>query len=122
MKAMKFLEKPLAEVMEILKTKGYTLDFNLLDIDGAPKKITELRPEDICIEKIYRFYSKSDVDDESILYAMKHIPSGKKGVFVNGYGVTADLEAEAIIDKLAIVEIDDSQWGLETQGTDPNLF
>lgn len=122
MKATRFIEKPMAEVMELLKSKGYTFDFNLLEVDGAPKKITEINPSELSIEKIYRFYAKSDVDDESILYAMCHTPTGRRGVFVNGYGFTADVTADKILEQIAINEIDDSNWGLDTQGTNDNIF
>lgn len=110
---MKFVEKTLTEVMEILKHRGYTLDFNLLEItDDIPKKLADIDPSELKIEKVYRFYNKSDVDDESILYAMLHIPTGKKGVFVNGYGVTSDEASDAIIDQIITEEIDDSTWGI----------
>lgn len=95
-------EKTLSEVLNILKERGYTEDYNLLEVkesyltDG--KKVNL---EDLIIDKIYRFSNHNDVGDESILYAMRNIKDGTKGVFVNGYGIYTDDEATAIISKIA---------------------
>lgn len=104
-------EKTLSEVMNILKDRGYTEDFNLLEVkksyikNGKPVDIN-----DLVIDKVYRFSGSNDVGDEAILYAMHNSKDGAKGVFVNGYGLYVDEEATAIIDKITFQEIDDEDW------------
>lgn len=104
-------EKTLSEVLTVLRARGYTEDFNLLEVkdsyrkDGIPIDIT-----DLVIDKIYRFSGQNDVDDEAILYAMHNRKDDSKGVFVNGYGIYTDDEATAIINTIAINEIDEEDW------------
>lgn len=110
---MIFTEKTLVEVLAILKERGYTADFNLLEennsyINGGEK--VDLK--DIVIDRIYRFTGLSDLDDESILYAMRNVKDGVKGVFVNGYGVYSDSKANAIISTISIAEQDNEDWGI----------
>lgn len=79
-------EKTLSEVIEILRQRGYTEDFNLLEENISYKKGGEkVDLNDIVIDKIYRFTGQNDLEDEAILYAMRNRKDGAKGVFVNGY-------------------------------------
>ena len=97
--------------MEILKGRGYIEDFNLLEIRDSYKKGGEkIDLNDIVIDKIYRFSPQNDVGDESILYAMTNRKDGAKGLFVNGYGIYTDDEANAIIDQLSVEENDEDDW------------
>lgn len=82
-------EKTLSEVMEILRQRGYTEDFNLLEVSASytPDKHC-ININDLVIDKIYRFTGQNDPDDEAILYAMHNKSDGAKGVFVNGYAPT----------------------------------
>ncbi len=94
-------EKTLSQVMEILRQRGYTEDFNLFEenisyrADGKPIDLC-----DIVIDKIYRFTGLNDMEDEAILYAMHNTRDGVKGVFVNGYGTYTDAGANEIISKI----------------------
>ena len=105
-------EKTLVEVLEVLRGRGYTEDFNLLKIKSKnhPNGNNELTTHDLRIDKIYRFSGQNDIDDEAILYAMHNHQDGSKGVFVNGYGPTADSDAHAIITEIDIKEDDDDDW------------
>lgn len=110
---MIFTEKTLVEVLAILKERGYTADFNLLEennsyVNGGEK--VDLK--DIVIDRIYRFTGLSDLDDESILYAMRNVKDGVKGVFVNGYGVYSDAGANTIINSISVAEQDNEDWGI----------
>jgi ribosomal protein S8 len=57
-------EKTLSEVIEILRQRGYTEDFNLLEenvsykIDGDKVNLSN-----IVIDKIYRFTGLNDLED-----------------------------------------------------------
>src|SRR5690606_23642048 len=64
--------------LEKLKEKGYTKDFN--------KEFDELfdYTDDYTIDYLYRYEGASDPGDESTVYGIRNMVSGKKGVFVAG--------------------------------------
>ncbi len=104
-------EKTLSEVIAVLRERGYTEDFNLLEVQNSYKDDgVKIELNDLVIDKIYRFSGQNDVDDEAILYAMHNIKDGAKGIFVNGYGIYTDDEADAIIEKISVNEVDDEDW------------
>lgn len=104
-------EKTLSQVMEVLRQRGYTEDFNLLEVrDSYVKDGEKIDLSDIVIDKIYRFSGQNDVADEAILYAMRNLKDGAKGVFVNGYGTYTDDEADEIIRKITVEEDDNDDW------------
>lgn len=104
-------EKTLTEVLEVLRSRGYTEDFNLLEENISYKKGGEkVNLQDIVIDKIYRFTGGSNMEDEAILYAMRNTKDGAKGVFVNGYGTYTDDGANAIIKQISVNEIDNEDW------------
>ncbi len=89
--------KPMSEIMEKLKSKGYTRDFNVFDdkmIMDHSKKV--FSPEEIHIVDEYRFEGNTNPDDMSILYAIE-TKSGEKGMIVNGYGTSANPEIDAFL-------------------------
>lgn len=112
---MIFTEKTLVEVIEVLRSRGYTEDFNLLQ-----EKVSyatggdEVDLSDIVIDRIYRFTGLNDLDDESILYAMRNTKDGVKGIFVNGYGTYSNSEADEIINTISIAEEHNGEddWGI----------
>ena len=53
------------------------------------------------LHKVFRFYGPSDVDDESILYAISSEKYDLKGILVNGYGVSSDALTQEMVEKLA---------------------
>ncbi len=104
-------EKTLVEVLQVLQKRGYTEDFNLLEVQDSYKKDGEkVNLKDIVIDKIYRFSAENDVDNEAILYAMRNVKDGAKGVFVNAYGANTDPEATEIINQITIKEDDTDDW------------
>ncbi len=106
-------EKTLSEVMEVLRKRGYIYDFNLLqDHVSYVKGGEKVDIQDIVIDKIYRFTGLNDLDDESILYAMRNTKDGTMGVFVNAYGIYGDSGADKIIDQISIHEDDTDDWGI----------
>ena len=107
-------EKTLSEVIEILRQRGYTEDFNLLEENISYKKGGEkVNLSDIVIDKIYRFTGLNDLEDEAILYAMRNQKDGAKGIFVNGYGTYSDSVANSIIEQIAVNEDDNNDWTIE---------
>lgn len=91
----------LSEGVEALHKQGYTDDFNLKgnSIDCRHGEI-KLFPHEFEIDKVFRFYGPSDVDDESILFAISSAKYGLKGLLVNGYGVSSDELTQEMIEKL----------------------
>lgn len=90
----------LVHVLNDLKKKGYTVDFNLrpdcIECDALEIRI---KPEDFYIDEIFRFEGMSDPGDNSIVYAIS-TNGGVKGVLVDGYGISSDNLNEAMISKL----------------------
>ena len=93
-------DKTLSQKINEIKEKGYTLDFNL-DED----KITDLSgkisymPKKFNVDKIFRFEGMSNPSDNSILYAIT-TSDGKKGVLVDGYGVSGGQISDELQKKL----------------------
>ncbi|WP_377111443.1 phosphoribosylpyrophosphate synthetase [Mucilaginibacter litoreus] len=80
-----------SEVINHLREKGYTEDFNLHEncLRCAGNQL-QLHPEDFVVDRHYRFEGASDPGDEAIVYAISSDKYNLKGVLVNGYGPTAD--------------------------------
>ena len=90
----------LVEALDDLKKRGYTYDFNLKENSIVCDEINQvLSPNEFTILEIYRFEGMSDVDDESIIYALES-KDGKKGTMVDAYGIYAGTLSSEMIDKL----------------------
>jgi quercetin dioxygenase-like cupin family protein len=91
-----------SEVLNKLKERGYTVDFNLSDncliCQGDSLKIY---PEDFKVDKHYRFEGPSDPGDEAIVYAISSAKHQLKGTLVNGYGVSSDAMTHEMIKALS---------------------
>jgi len=104
-------EKTLSEVMEVLRGRGYVEDFNLLEENISYRDGGEMvNLSDIVIDKIYRFTGQNDPDDEAILYAMRNVKDGAKGIFVNGFGIYTDDRADEVIAKIIVQEDQSGIW------------
>ncbi|ULQ57386.1 phosphoribosylpyrophosphate synthetase [Flavihumibacter rivuli] len=92
----------LSEAVNGLKSRGYTIDFNLAyDCVVCHDSPISLMPNEFEIVEVHRFEGMTNPSDSSVVYAIesKH---GEKGVLVNGYGVYADDVSEEMIHKLSI--------------------
>jgi hypothetical protein len=90
------------EAVKGLKQRGYTIDFNLeSDRISCPKTLLSLTPADFEITEFYRFEGDSDPADEAIVYAIES-KEGRKGVLVNGFGVSSEEVGEEMVVKLAV--------------------
>lgn len=91
----------LSEILDRLKAKGYTEDFNLKpDSIGHSQGNLRLSPADFNIDEFFRFEGSSDPGDGAIVYAISSEKHGLKGVLVNGYGVYADPLTNEMLEKL----------------------
>jgi len=89
-----------AEAVNGLKQRGYTIDFNL-EAECISCTSSKLKPAEFEITEVYRFEGNSDPADEAVVYAIES-RDGRKGVLVNGYGVSADEIGEEMVEKLTV--------------------
>ena len=69
-------------------------------IDNCIVSDTEkCKEEDLEIVDVYRYKGDSDPSDEAIIYAIKST-SGMKGILINGYGISSDIKASSILNKI----------------------
>ena len=91
-----------AEAVNGLKQRGYTIDFNMeADRLCCTKTPLELSPSDFEITEFYRFEGNSDPADEAIVYAIES-KKGDKGLLVTGFGISAEGLGEEMIEKLKV--------------------
>jgi hypothetical protein len=90
----------LFEAVNDLKKRGFDLDFNLqencLICHGDKFDVNDFE-----ITEVYRFEGNTDPSDEAVVYAIESL-NGKKGVLVNGYGISADVMDGEMAKKLRI--------------------
>ena len=97
----------LSQVIEILRGKGYNVDFEMTDKGFTAKKTgITLPPDKITIRKIYRFEGESNPGDMSILYAME-TEDGVKGILIEAYGTYAGNDSEALAEFLKKVKTEE---------------
>jgi quercetin dioxygenase-like cupin family protein len=79
-----------SEVLNILKERGYTVDFNLKENHLLYNNSMKLSPGEFVVDKHYRFEGLSDPADEAIVYAISSAKGNIKGTLVNGYGIYSE--------------------------------
>jgi hypothetical protein len=88
------------EAITDLKKRGFDLDFNLqencLICHGDKFDVNDFE-----ITEVYRFEGNTDPSDEAVVYGIES-SNGKKGVLVNGYGISADAMDGEMAKKLSI--------------------
>jgi quercetin dioxygenase-like cupin family protein len=90
-----------SEVLNDLKLKGYTVDFNLDDnCLICHSNSLKIHPQDFVVDKHYRFEGMSDPSDEAIVYAISSPKHNIKGTLVNGYGISSDNLTDDLIKAL----------------------
>ena len=88
------------EAVKGLKERGYTIDFNL-EQDAISCHTGKLRPSEFAIAEVYRFEGDSDPADEAVVYAIES-RDGRKGVLVNGFGISSEEIGEEMVEKLSV--------------------
>ncbi len=88
-----------SEALTGLKKRGFDLDFNLQE-NCLVCQDTRFDVNDFEIVETYRFEGDTDPSDEAIVYAIES-KNGKKGVLVNGYGISADEMSSDMAKKLS---------------------
>jgi hypothetical protein len=96
-------ETTVLEEIAALRARGYTADFS-----AAPRG--QLRcgacgsthpASDAVIESTARFEGSSNPDDEAVVFGLRCLTCGVRGVFVAAYGPTASAEEAAVVTALA---------------------
>ncbi|HBT86728.1 MAG: phosphoribosylpyrophosphate synthetase [Fermentimonas sp.] len=91
----------LSEAINDLAKKGYTENFNIeSDSIVCKESMIRLRPDEFEIDEVYRFQEMSDLDNESILYAISSPVNNIKGLLVNAYGTYSDSATTELVRKL----------------------
>lgn len=91
----------LSEAINDLTKKGYTFNFNAKqDCVECAENNLQLQPDEFEIDEVHRFQEMSDVDNESILYAISSTQNKMKGLLVNAYSIYADTASTKLIAKL----------------------
>lgn len=92
----------LSEAINDLTKRGYTFNFNIKsDCIECVEKNIQLQPDEFEIDEVHRFQEMSDVDNESILFAISSTQNNLKGLLVNAYGIYADTASSKLIEKLS---------------------
>jgi len=93
----------LSEAINDLTKKGYSHNFSTNnDNDSIECKShdIELQIDEFEVDNVYRFQEMSDVDNESILYAISSKKDGMKGLLVNSYSAYSTSVSRVLVKKL----------------------
>ncbi|MCX7548956.1 phosphoribosylpyrophosphate synthetase [Xanthomarina sp. F1114] len=103
---MKNTYTSLSKAINDLTKKGYIYNFNMKeDFIECAENCRQLQPEEFEIDQKYRFQEMSDVDNESVLYAISSTDGKIKGLLVNAYGIYADYASFKLVQKLNRPEV-----------------
>ena len=79
----------LVEALNVLKSEGYSRDFNLCDAHIAcPNTGQQFQTHEFLVREYYRFEGATDPADSMILYAVE-ASDGSRGTFLHAYGAQA---------------------------------
>jgi hypothetical protein len=80
------------EAVELLRSQGYTADFEL--IDGTLRAQPDVRcTVDVAeVEQLYRFEGPSDPGDEMIVFGLRDPATNTRGTLAAAFGHSADPE------------------------------
>ena len=86
-----------------LKSKGYTLDFNIaFDKIICNETGTCLNIDEFEITDVYRFEGATNPDDSDVVYAVQSMDGTIKGSLTSAYGPYADTISNDMVQKLAM--------------------
>ncbi|MEO6718962.1 MAG: phosphoribosylpyrophosphate synthetase [Ferruginibacter sp.] len=86
-----------------LKSKGYTLDFNIaFDKITCNENGVCLNPDEFEITEVYRFEGATNPDDQDVVYAVESKDGSIKGSLTSAYGPYADSISNDMVQKLSM--------------------
>ncbi len=81
------------EAIEILRSRGYTADFELIDgVLSAGDACPSCDIGRAVVEHLYRFEGPSDPGDEMIVFAVRDPDTDVRGTLATAFGPSADPE------------------------------
>lgn len=90
-----------SEVLNKLKSEGYTVDFNLDDnCLICHGNSLQIYPDEFVVDRHFRFEGISDPGDEAVVYAISSTKHNVKGTLVDGYGMYSDGVASDLVKAL----------------------
>jgi hypothetical protein len=98
---MKTIYRSLSEAINDLTKKGYTHNFSTnKDWIECKSHNLELQIDEFEVDGVFRFQEMSDVDNESILYAISSKKGDMKGLLVNSYSAYSTSVSPKLVKKL----------------------
>jgi hypothetical protein len=97
------------EIINKLRDNDYADDFEIVDGKIHAKNSDEsFNPDELIIDKTYRYEGDSNPDDNAVVYAITG-KSGTKGILLDSYGAYADAKLAKIISGIPVREEHDLQ-------------
>ncbi len=96
--------KTILEIIRRLNDDGYKANFEIKNgkiISGETQR--EYSPEELIIEKSYRYEGDSNPDDNAGVYVLT-AKSGERGILVDSYGAYADINLAKLIRSIPVRE------------------
>ena len=101
--------KTVSQIMERMREHHFIHDLSVEDGQLICKDTKErFNPDEVLIDKVYRFEGESDPEDMSIIYGIES-KSGTKGILLDAYGIYANAEISEFIKKVPIDKENDAQ-------------
>jgi hypothetical protein len=90
-----------SEVLKRLAQEGFTEDFKAhkSKLRGLTSNIL-VSPDDVVVEKIYRFEGETDLNDEEIIFALNCPSHAVKGTYLVAFGGMMDPKDADIVSRL----------------------
>jgi len=90
-----------SQLLERLAREGYTEDFKAYkdNMRTIPKNVV-ISPEELLVDKVYRFEGETNLDDEEIIFALSCPKFDLKGTYLVAFGPMMDPHDEAIVGRL----------------------
>lgn len=96
---------PLVQILPQLRERGYICDFELIDYKLFCRKCDKyFAPDELVIERVYRFEGNSNPDDMAVLYGVR-ANNGMKGVIIDAYGTYDDDELGDFLRNVKVEEV-----------------
>lgn len=103
-KVKKRAHETVSEVLNDLRNRGYTYDFNNKEGFHVTPGKTPFPPDVFQITECYRFEGMSDPSDNTIIYAIRSKKYHLKGVLMNSYGPNSDSFASDLAARLTFAD------------------
>lgn len=101
----------ITEVIQRMRENHYTHDFEIMNDKVVCKELREeYLPEELMIEKVYRFEGDSNPDDMSIVYGIL-TKYGARGILIDAYGPYADSRVAEVIKEIPVKSADKALTG-----------